>query len=488
MAKIYTKGTWTDESLADDETYQVKDEVGGTIIYPNAEITLASSVITPGTAATAARMNNIENGIDDLDDEIVSMKSVMVMDDFDEVTIASGVAAITQQLISLIPETGTTDDLDSVSDMVAGQSVIFVVADAGTDIITIKHGTGNILCPGESDIELEYGSISGTYDGTNLLMAGGGGGITVEEQDGTPTVSNVTTIKVTNGTLTDDGSGVVSIDTGGGGGSGEVIPTTFNARLTLETGVSVSTSDQADKTTLYLTPHNGTKIALYYSSAWVYYDLSADLSLAVGAYTASSAYDIWCYSNAGTPTLDSTVWADPAVEPTRGTQDGITTKSGDATRRYVGSIYIDSGQKCQYTVLKRFVWNYYNIVNAPLVVKSSAAHTYNATTHRPINNDTSFKVEFIVGIKKPITFNLAGVCKAGAAGSNCYVGISTDSPTYVINQSYGAASNYNANYLTGYTGGTDYLVAGYHYVYGIESGDASNAASFTGVALTGVFA
>lgn len=41
--------------------------------------------------------------------------------------------------------------------------------------------------------------------------------LTVREVDGTPNVSNVDTIIVTNGTLTDDGSGVVTLDTGGGG-------------------------------------------------------------------------------------------------------------------------------------------------------------------------------------------------------------------------------------------------------------------------------
>ena len=40
----------------------------------------------------------------------------------------------------------------------------------------------------------------------------------VEEQDGTPSVRPVNTIKVTNGTLTDDGGAVVSVTTGGGGG------------------------------------------------------------------------------------------------------------------------------------------------------------------------------------------------------------------------------------------------------------------------------
>ena len=45
-------------------------------------------------------------------------------------------------------------------------------------------------------------------------------GLTVMAIDGNPTVRHVNTIKVTNGTLTDDGGGVVTIVTGGGGGGG----------------------------------------------------------------------------------------------------------------------------------------------------------------------------------------------------------------------------------------------------------------------------
>lgn len=55
---------------------------------------------------------------------------------------------------------------------------------------------------------------------TASVIAGGGGAgspLTVEEVDGAPTVPNVTKIKVSNGTLTDDGGGVVTISTGGGG-------------------------------------------------------------------------------------------------------------------------------------------------------------------------------------------------------------------------------------------------------------------------------
>ena len=45
-----------------------------------------------------------------------------------------------------------------------------------------------------------------------------GAGLEVTEVDGSPDVQEVTKIVVSNGTLTDDGSGQVTITTGGGGG------------------------------------------------------------------------------------------------------------------------------------------------------------------------------------------------------------------------------------------------------------------------------
>lgn len=55
----------------------------------------------------------------------------------------------------------------------------------------------------------------------SILQGGGGGGssdfFTVKEADGIPTVGSVVTIVVSNGTLTDDGGGQVTIATGGGG-------------------------------------------------------------------------------------------------------------------------------------------------------------------------------------------------------------------------------------------------------------------------------
>ena len=67
MAKTYTKNTWTDEVLADDERYNILED-DGTPISEDVQIALATAVATAGSPVNAARMNNIEEGIDALDD------------------------------------------------------------------------------------------------------------------------------------------------------------------------------------------------------------------------------------------------------------------------------------------------------------------------------------------------------------------------------------------------------------------------------------
>ena len=57
--------------------------------------------------------------------------------------------------------------------------------------------------------------MANTYGGNNTGKAG----LEITEEDGSPDVSGVSKIVVSNGTLTDDGQGQVTLTTGGGGGS-----------------------------------------------------------------------------------------------------------------------------------------------------------------------------------------------------------------------------------------------------------------------------
>lgn len=68
----------------------------------------------------------------------------------------------------------------------------------------------------------------------------------------------------------------------------------FQARLTTETGVAVSTSDRTSQSTLYLTPYNGNKVSVYDGTRWVLYAMT-ERSLTLSGLTADKNYDVFLY-------------------------------------------------------------------------------------------------------------------------------------------------------------------------------------------------
>ena len=100
------------------------------------------------------------------------------------------------------------------------------------------------------------------YDGSAFItIAVGSASINLtveEEEDGVPSVSNVSEIKVSNGTLTNNGGGSVSISTGGGGAGG-----------LLDYHYSEQTSNQSAVTNTTLTNLVGMAFPIGANEKWV---------------------------------------------------------------------------------------------------------------------------------------------------------------------------------------------------------------------------
>ena len=177
-----------------------------------------------------------------------------------------------------------------------------------------------------------------------------------------------------------------------------VVKDVCNGRLTLETAVPVSTTDQSAKTTLYFTPFKGNQIGLYSGSAWNVRTF-AELSLSLAAYTASKPYDIFAYDNAGTVTLESLVWTNPTTRATALTlQDGVLVKTGATTRRYIGTIYVNaSGGQTDDTAAIRSVFNYYNRVPRQLAKHDSTASWSTGTSWQSARAQASNAVTVLAG-------------------------------------------------------------------------------------------
>lgn len=114
----------------------------------------------------------------------------ILLKDQETLTIASGVVTRTQEYHIVAAESGTTDDLATINlDTDVSYSVnsinyrptLRLIADAG-DTITVKHGTGNIDLPDDTDVTLtDDAFIWLFYNGTNwqafkAAATGGGGG------------------------------------------------------------------------------------------------------------------------------------------------------------------------------------------------------------------------------------------------------------------------------------------------------------------------
>lgn len=259
-----------------------------------------------------------------------------------------------------------------------------------------------------------------------------------------------------------------------------------SGRLTLTSGTPITTADVTAATTVYFTPYKGGRIALYSttSSSWVF-RVFTEISISLALYTADKNYDIWAYDNAGTVTLESLVWTDDTTRATAlTTQNGIYVKTGDATRRYLGTIRITGtiGQT-EDSASKRYVWNYYNRCQRPLRFYSSASHNYSSATPRYWNNTSASRVELVIGVSEDaVLVMITARILSGGSNSLAYVYVTIDSPdTGIINEGVDVA---NSTLVTVQIGGATaplltQTTAGYHYFAAIEQSHVTGTTTFT---------
>lgn len=253
-------------------------------------------------------------------------------------------------------------------------------------------------------------------------------------------------------------------------------------RLTLTSNTPVTTSDVTAATTLYYTPFNGSRIALYNGYYWRYHTLT-ELSIAIPS-TTNTNYDVYCYADsAGTLALELVAWTNDTTRATAlTTQDNILVKTGDATRRYLGTIRTTgvSGQ-CEDSVSKRFVWNYYHRLRRKLRrVDSTASWTYaGAGAFRSMNNSTSNRVEVVCGVSEDL-IDLYFSLSAGTSVANvsAQAGIGINSVTVDSSDSSQQFSGGTIRYdVTARINNP--TIVGYTY-YQMLEGSANGTATFDG--------
>lgn len=171
-------------------------------------------------------------------------------------------------------------------------------------------------------------------------------------------------------------------------------------RLTLESGVPLSASDQTAKTTVYYTAYLHSFISLFAAGSWTHNTFGSEKSVAVPS-TTNTPFDVFGYLSAGDLALETVNWTNDTTRATALVrQDGFWVKSGDATRLYLGTCRTTavSGQ-CEDSQARRLVWNQFNREARGLKKElSGSGYTYNTNTYRQTNADTANQVDFIIGL------------------------------------------------------------------------------------------
>lgn len=170
-------------------------------------------------------------------------------------------------------------------------------------------------------------------------------------------------------------------------------------RLTLESGVACSTTDQTSKSTLYYTPYVGNVISLWNGSAWTLRQFS-ELSYNLSSLTSGKNYDLFIWDDSGSLSLSAFAWANDTTRTTSlDIRDGVLVRSTDHTFRYLGTFRTTSTTTTEDSVTKRFVWNQDNRRPRSLYVLNGSTYTYGTNTIRQMNSTATNQVEFVVGVR-----------------------------------------------------------------------------------------
>ena len=249
-------------------------------------------------------------------------------------------------------------------------------------------------------------------------------------------------------------------------------------RCTLTSATPVTTSDVTAATTLYYALYGGNQITLYDGSArWVQTSFT-ELSIAVPA-TTTTMYDVFVDYTAGSPALEVVAWSsDTARATSLATQNGVYVQTSDTDSLYVCSFRTTGvSGTTEDSLVKRYVWNYYNRVPRRIyVIDATNSWQYETATWRQAGANAANQLDVVIGVaESQVDITVVAQWDNTNASSVGSTAIGVDSTTVVsglINTNYnGAAGTKAINVIRGvYT-----PAIGRHFFVWLENGQGSTA-------------
>ena len=246
-----------------------------------------------------------------------------------------------------------------------------------------------------------------------------------------------------------------------------------NFRVSVVSGLPVTSGDLTTQATLYLVPYNGDTISLYDGTNWKSVSASGTaVSLALGTSASGNVYDVYCFQNGAIPALElSTAWTTinaraDAIQYV----NGVPLKSGTLTRRFVGTVRMTGTGSTTDNAQYRYVWNWDNRVTRYMNYNDATSHNYNVTvggTSQSWNNvlsgNTLAWLQGYAGLGANISI-FTGTARTAGTGLAQITTVTNNRLSDYVNTYVGATTT---TYLTG--AGHMTSVNGLNYAYATET-------------------
>lgn len=210
--------------------------------------------------------------------------------------------------------------------------------------------------------------------------------------------------------------------------------TTPGGRLTIESGVPLSTTNQTAKTTIYYTPYKHNVVVLWDGIKWKPVETS-EVSLAIDTLANTNPHDVFGYLSAGSLSLELTAWTSGTARATNiSIQDGRYCKVGAKDRLYLGTIWPKTTSTMEDSLTFRGVWNAYNQETKTLYYDAgSSSHTWTSATDavREYNNASGVhNFKFVNGLPlTKISLSALGLISSSVAGLGVSIYANLDATT-----------------------------------------------------------
>ena len=189
--------------------------------------------------------------------------------------------------------------------------------------------------------------------------------------------------------------------------SGGIDPKTNDFRLSGVSATPIMVADSTTLSTIFLCQYRGNRIALFDGLNWQLATPGAEVSLAVSGRTTDLPFDVFGFLSAGVVTLEFLNWTNATTRATAlARQDGVWTKSGDPTRRYLGSVRARSATTFHWVQrgvdlpVKFDLFNADNQNEANFsLIAGTNTWAYTTATWRQAQGSANYQVDVMVGLE-----------------------------------------------------------------------------------------